>query len=223
MPAQGPLRDRGAAAFQLIETMRWEPGAGILRHGRHLARLKRSAVALGFRFNRGDAERALVLAGDEALRVRLTLAADGQLTVTTQPFTALPQDAVWTVAIASIRLDSREPLLRHKTTLRHAYDAARAERQADDVAEMLLVNERGEVCEGTITSIFADLGDGRLATPPLDCGLLDGVLRSELLETGRAYERVLFPTHLAEARTVFVGNSLRGLIRARLVGQDTSP
>ncbi len=218
MPAQGPLRDRGAAAFQLIETMRREPGAGILRHGRHLARLEGSAKALGFQFRRDMVERALAFAGDEALRVRLTVTADGEVSVSTQPFAPLSPDAVWTVAIASTRLDSRDPLLRHKTTLRHAYDAARAERQASDAAEMLLLNERGEVCEGTITSVFADLGDGHLATPPLDCGLLDGVLRSELLETGKAHERVLLPSHLAEAKSLFVGNSLRGLIRARLVG-----
>lgn len=222
MPAQGPFRDRGAAAFQLIETMRREPGGGILRHGRHLARLERSAMALGFRFERHMVERALVLAGDGALRVRLTLDADGQISVSTQPFTALPPDAVWTVAIASNRLDSRDQLLRHKTTRRQAYDAARAERMASEVAEMLLLNERGELCEGTITSVFSDLGDGRLATPPLDCGLLEGVLRSELLDSGKAYERVLHPTDLAVAKSLFVGNSLRGLIPARLVGQDRS-
>ena len=40
-----------------------------------------------------------------------------------------------------------------------------------------MANERGEICEGTITNIFADFGDGVLMTPRLDCGLLPGVLR----------------------------------------------
>ena len=34
--------------FSLIETMRWEPGTGIVRLRLHLARLKRSAGRLGF-------------------------------------------------------------------------------------------------------------------------------------------------------------------------------
>ena len=55
-----------------------------------------------------------------------------------------------------------------------------------------------------------------LLTPPLACGLLPGVLRARLLREGRAREAVLRPADLA-ARRLFVGNSLRGLIPARLV------
>ena len=40
--------------------------------------------------------------------------------------------------------------------------------------------------------------------------------RSELHESGRAEERVLTPADLAGARALYVGNSLRGLIAARL-------
>jgi 4-amino-4-deoxychorismate lyase len=87
--------------------------------------------------------------------------------------------------------------------------------QADEV---ILLNERGEVCEGTITNIFLDTGDDGLVTAALISGLLPGVLRGELLDTGRAREAVLGPADLADAKALFVGNSLRGLIPARLVG-----
>ena len=87
--------------------------------------------------------------------------------------------------------------------------------QADEV---ILLNERGEVCEGTITNIFADPGDGVLLTPAPACGLLPGVLRGELLDGGRAREAVLGPADLMDAKGVFVGNSLRGLVPARLAG-----
>ncbi len=40
---------------------------------------------------------------------------------------------------------------------------------------------KGEVCEGTITSVFLDDGSGYLKTPPIACGLLAGVLRTELI------------------------------------------
>ena len=82
---------------------------------------------------------------------------------------------------------------------------------------MLLLNERGELCEGTITSLFVDRGDGGpLMTPALGCGLLAGVLRQEMIDTGKAVEAVLTLSDLAAAAAIHVGNSLRGLIGARL-------
>ncbi|MGB8622576.1 MAG: aminotransferase class IV, partial [Paracoccaceae bacterium] len=103
-----------------------------------------------------------------------------------------------------------------KTTRRALYDAARAA-LPDGLDELLYLNQRGEVCEGTITNIFFETGQG-LLTPPLSCGLLPGVLRAELLAQGRAREAVLRPADLGTARAVFVGNSLRGLIRAEIAG-----
>ena len=71
------------------------------------------------------------------------------------------------------------------------------------------------LCEGTITSLFLDDGSGILKTPPLAAGLLAGVLREELLDSGKAVEAVLRPQDLSGA-TIYAGNSLRGLIRAVL-------
>ena len=74
---------------------------------------------------------------------------------------------MWTLRIASTRIDSGDPLLRHKTTRRQVYEAARAEFPRDEADEVLLLNERGEVCEGTITNVFVDIGEPVLVTPPL--------------------------------------------------------
>ena len=83
--------------------------------------------------------------------------------------------------IAKTRLQSEDSLFRHKTTRREPYEAARAEFSKDEADEVILLNERGEVCEGTITNIFAEAADGILLTPPLTSGLLPGVLRAELI------------------------------------------
>ncbi|MGZ9112067.1 MAG: aminotransferase class IV, partial [Rhodoplanes sp.] len=58
---------------------------------------------------------------------------------------------------------------------------------------------------------------GRLLTPPVACGLLDGTLRQELLATraDEVAEAVLRPSDLADADVVLLGNSLRGLIPAQ--------
>jgi 4-amino-4-deoxychorismate lyase len=150
-----------------------------------------------------------------SLRIRLELFPDGRIDVQTAAFTPLATGTVWRLKLAATRLDSTDPLLRHKTSRRALYTAARAEFPAADVDEVILLNERGELCEGTITSLFFDDGTGPLKTPPLASGLLAGVLREELLETGKAVEATLRPEDLSGG-AIFVGNSLRGLIRCTL-------
>jgi len=217
--AQGPLRDGEPAGFDLIETLRWEPGVGFVRLDRHLARLASSAAELGFAFDRERAAATLaeaVRGAQTPMRARLLLPSDGSASVTVQPFAALPEGTLWRLKLASTTLRSGDRLLRHKTTRREAYAQARAEYPTAEVDEVLLANERGEVCEGTITTLFADFGDGILLTPHLDCGLLAGVLRAELLDRGQARQAILPAADLGKAKALFVGNSLRGLIPARL-------
>jgi 4-amino-4-deoxychorismate lyase len=146
----------------------------------------------------------------------LVLSRTGDVGASAQPFEPLPADRVWKLQVARQRLNSSDPLLRHKTTRRQVYVHARAEYLAQQADEVLLLNERGEVCEGTIANLFVDFGDGVLITPRLDCGLLPGVLRGELLDEGKAREAVLTLDRLRSAKAIYVGNSLRGLIPARL-------
>ena len=218
MPAEGTLRDGTAAGFELIETLRWEPEEGFVRLDRHLARLYASAHALGFAADPEAIGEALRECKGERvpLRVRLTLARDGEANATTAPFEPLAKDAVWRLRMAKARLDSTDPLIRHKTTRRQVYETARAEFAREEADEVLLLNERGEVCEGTITNLFIDIGEPVLVTPPLTSGLLPGVLRGSLVEQVTAREAVLTEAHLRGAKAVYVGNSLRGLIRVRL-------
>lgn len=218
MPAERPLRDGREAGFHLIETMRFEPGAGLLRRDMHLARLEDSARALGFAFNHEAIERRLAAldGAGETLRVRLTLRRDGSCAVETFPFAPLADGTIWKIRIASERLFSTDPLLRHKTSRRAVYEAARAEFSPPEADEVLLLNENGQICEGAITSLFVRPDDGPLATPPLESGLLAGVLRAELIAKGLAQEKTLWPIDLAGAAAIFVGNSLRGLIPATL-------
>jgi len=217
--AQGALRDGNKAGFELIETMRWQPASGFLRLNRHLARLHASATDLDFAFDPvkiADALKQAVDGARAAMRLRLVLSDGGHVTASAQPYEQSVADKVWRLQLARTRLDSADALLRHKTSRRDAYQRARAEYLISQADEVVLANERGEVCEGTITNIFADFGDGTLATPRLDCGLLPGVLRGELLDEGRALEAVYTWDKLKSAKAIFVGNSLRGLMPARL-------
>jgi 4-amino-4-deoxychorismate lyase len=220
MPVEGPIRDGNGAGFELIETMRWEPKSGFLRGDRHLARLRASAKALGFDEDPQDAvakAEDMVAGSDVPLRVRLALSRDGTMTVKSEIYEPLPNGAVWRLKLARTRLRSTDPLLRHKTSRRDTYARARSEYGSDQADEVMLANERNEVCEGAITSLFADFGGKALLTPALACGLLAGVLRAELIDNGAAKEAVFSYDDLRSARAVFVGNSLRGLIPAKPV------
>ena len=210
--------DRPVENFSLIETLRFEPETGFVRLRLHLARLQRSARRLGFAAPKnvlGKLEQAV--AGAAApLRVRLTLDREGQAEVTTAPFVPLLPDTVWRLRIAATRLDSSDKLLRFKTTRRGIYEAARAECRPDEADEVLLLNEKDEVCEGTITSVFLEDSADLLRTPPISAGLLAGVLRTELICQRKARVGRIRLDELKD-RTLYVGNSLRGLIRAQLL------
>jgi 4-amino-4-deoxychorismate lyase len=211
--------------FQLFETMRFEPGTGILRMSLHLKRLQTSAERLGF----AGAERAETVLTDYLdslpthpdtdtqgpLRLRLELFRDGEITLTTAPFVLQAPGSVWTLRIAEARTTSTDPLTHHKTTRRELYDAARKEFPAAEADEVILLNEKGEIAEGTITNIFVDDGMDRLLTPPLSSGCLAGVLRTSLICAKKAVNQRLRPEDLV-GKTLYVGNSLRGLIRAEL-------
>lgn len=219
MPAESPLRDGNGAGFELIETLRWEPGAGFVRLDRHLTRLYASAAELSFSCDPRKVGETLANAAGSSnipMRTRLVLSRNGDVSASAQPYEPLSADKVWKLRLARIRLDSTDTLLRHKTTRRHIYVHARAEYLVQQADEVLLANERGELCEGIITNVFADFGDGVLLTPRLDCGLLPGVLRAELLDEGKAHEAVFSFDDLKSAKSAFVGNSLRGLIPAKL-------
>ena len=207
--------------FSLIETMRWQPGEGFVRLDQHMRRLSRSADALGFR----QPQNALAMlkeleTGDTPLRVRLTSNFRGKVEVTATPFEPLPADAVWRLRVAKTRLDSSDTLYRHKTSRREPYEAARAEYSPEEADEVLLLNERDEICEGTITNFFVEDEDGQLLTPPLSSGLLPGILRAELIRQRKARTAVLRLEDI-RGRPIFVGNSLRGLIRAELTEGDS--
>ncbi|PWV97232.1 4-amino-4-deoxychorismate lyase [Hoeflea marina] len=207
--------------FTLIETFRWEPQTGFVRLDQHLRRLSRSADALGFR-QPTDAPALLdaLETGDTPLRVRMSMNFRGRIEITTSPFAPLPEGTVWKLRLASARLNSEDSLYRHKTSRREPYEAARAEFKPEEADEVLMLNERGELCEGTITNLFVGCGDGTFLTPALSSGLLPGVLRAEMIRERKAMSRVLLPADLV-GRPLYVGNSLRGLIRAEFIEEQT--
>lgn len=200
--------------LKLIETLRRENGQ-YPRLAGHLARLRRSAAWFGFGLDEALVQQQLAAQPEAGnWRVRLTLAKSGEIEV--QSF-ALPEEpaGVRYAQVANGRINSADPLRRHKTTERRLYDAALRHLPAGSpIFDVVFLNERGEVAEGARSNVFVER-DGLLLTPALASGCLPGVLRAELLASGRAREAIVKPEDLQSG--FWLGNALRGLIRVELL------
>ncbi len=198
----------GQRPLDLIETMAFDPDAGIPLLERHLARMKASADTLGFAFDRHAARNELQAATFRLrapTRIRLLLSPSGAVAVEVGPMPLSP--ALADVAIVPLPVAPGDYRLRHKTSDRGFYDAARA---AAGTFEILFEAPDGALTEGSFTSLFVPRGD-TLVTPPAG-PLLPGVLRAELIATGKAIEGRLTRDDLAGG--FFVGNATRGLVSA---------
>ena len=233
---KGRFLTEPAPEFKLIETMLWHPESGYWLLDLHLDRLAESAEYFFYSF---DPEK--IKAGLRKLeegfgnslslnnrRVRLTLSKHGEFVITytevpdglfpeINPGVILKQETskdLPTVIISSRSTDSHSPYLYHKTTLRKLYDDERTQAVARGYYEVLFVNEKGEVTEGSYTNIFLQK-DGRLLTPPVSSGLLSGVFRNHLLQEypGIVGEASFTRKDIEQADAVYVGNSVRGLVK----------
>jgi para-aminobenzoate synthetase/4-amino-4-deoxychorismate lyase len=209
--AKGAFLTAGQRRVDLIETMRFDPLEGIALLERHLERMRASAAALGFDFDRHHARNELQAATfrlREARRVRLLLSEAGRIAIEVAPMPA--KVAGMEAAIVPLPVASTDWRLRHKSSDRRFYDDARARA---GTAEVVFEDGDGFLTEGSFTSIFVER-DGVLVTPPLARGLLPGVLRGELIEQSRAVEGELTGSDLRHG--FLLGNALRGLLPATI-------
>jgi para-aminobenzoate synthetase/4-amino-4-deoxychorismate lyase len=210
------LADR-RPAFDLIETMRRDPGGAVWRLEEHLVRLRGSAAFFGFTFDEADTRHAIDQAGvgvdvdvDQPIRLRVVLARNGRVRVTAARLDDGSAEPV-RVAVDDRPVDPTDVFLFHKTTMRSRYEEATARHpDADDV---ILVNDRGEITEASSSNVAVRL-DGRWWTPPLDAGLLPGTERAALLAAGTVAERPIGLADLERAEGIAVFNSVRGWRRA---------
>lgn len=197
-------------AFALIETLRLQDGR-FERLERHIARLSASARYFGRPFDEARCRAVLArVAGDgtQPRRVRVRLDRHGGLEADVDPMPAPPARPA-RFALARRPVDSASLWLYHKTTRRAVYERAAAE--APEAFDVLLWNERHELTEFTRGNVVLEM-DSRALTPARRCGLLDGCLRAELIESGQIEESVLTLDDLARATRVWFVNSLRGRI-----------
>jgi len=225
--------------FQLLETILWCPGQGFWLLERHLKRLADSSEYWGFPCHRErlleeleEVVGAAEVADGRCLRVRLLLYKDGTISVVARDCAKPVMPSVTLassggsrlqVSLADEPLEAEDPFLRHKTTRRKIYEERRAKAEEAGSFEALLINQHGELTEGTFTNLFVRSGL-ELLTPPLACGLLNGVLRQAMLSgdlplpAGMTIrEAILHREDLDGAEAIYLGNSIRGLLEVEFV------
>lgn len=199
--------------FDLIETMRYEPGIGIDLVDRHLARIRESAEYFGFDLPADLGEKLDAFSADRPCRIKLTLTRRGRFSIE-QGDLPPPADGVTAAVATDDPVNPDDRYLFHKTSRREVYERRR--RLYPDQTDVILVNTRGEVTESTIANV-AVLIEGHWYTPPLESGCLPGIRRGLLIEQGRLTERVMTVPELRAAEQIALVSSLRGWRAAELV------
>ncbi|MDD5504582.1 MAG: aminodeoxychorismate synthase component I [Candidatus Omnitrophica bacterium] len=208
------------AGFSLIETMLWRPARGFTLLGLHLKRLSESARYFDFIYER----RAIVkylkdisssFDRTKDYRVRLLLAKDGRPRA---DYSIIREDnAPKQVIISAIKTRSSDKWLFHKTTNRNVYESEYNKHKKLGYYDVLFLNEKGQVTEGAISNVFIEKNN-TYYTPPLECGVLNGVYRRFLIAKSGLdiKEKVMYPEDLLKADNIYLTNAVRGMAKVCL-------
>ncbi len=203
--------------FQLLETILWKNGFSFLEQ--HLLRMKNSAEYFFNPFHRNNINDSLKLSkrsfdSQKTYRVRLLLSKSGSAFIEAKEI--IEQQILPIIKIASDRSNSNDKFLYHKTTHRELYDRYWRKSNEENIIDYIFLNERDELTEGAITNLFIQK-NAKLFTPPLSCGLLNGVYRQEVLRTNpTASEKILTLADIHTADALYICNSVRGWLKVTL-------
>lgn len=199
--------------FEIIETMLLDTSRKYLFLYEHLERLSQSASYWDFPF---DKEQALNLLNDFRLTVekfpeivRISLADDGKMKVTSRAY--IPQTSTVILKLSSHKIDSNNRFLRHKTTHRAVYNNELERAKNDGCFEVIFVNEKNHITEGSVTSIFFKKNK-EWFTPPIDDGLLPGIWRARFIAEHNAIQQSIPLNTIKNFNEIIIGNSVRDIL-----------
>jgi para-aminobenzoate synthetase/4-amino-4-deoxychorismate lyase len=200
--------------FQLIETMLWDQGYPFL--DKHLHRLKQSAEYFDYLLDLAELDSRISkdthsFQPGKKYKVRVTLSQSGRINITSEEIAGEEQPVNLYVMLSDTQTDSNDLFLYHKTTNRSLYVRIYREAVQRGLTDVIFMNERQEITEGAISNVLIERG-GLLLTPPVTCGLLNGVYRSHLINTlPNIVEQVITENDFRNADGIYICNALRGL------------
>ncbi|TAJ67939.1 MAG: 4-amino-4-deoxychorismate lyase [Phenylobacterium sp.] len=226
-----PLDDRGfTLGHGLFETVLWADGR-LGQWDAHVERLERGCRALRLPTPdratfRAAADAALAAAGSpKRAAVRLNWSAgvgdrgldppaelQPRLTAIAAPLGPPPGPA--RLATAHVRRNDRSPASRLKTLSYLDNVIARVEARDAGADEALMLNTAGEVACAAAANVFWVRHD-EVFTPDLDCGVLDGIVRREVIAAchalGVPVQEVFTNAGRIAGAPMFITNSLTGV------------
>jgi len=205
--------------FELFETMLWDSSKKIFLEKLHLDRLKDSAEFYNFKFHREKINDKLQdylknLESESEKIIRLFLAKDGEIRLTTSAYKEQNKDKYYYISLAMRPVDSEDLSLYHKTTNRSVYRNAIGENP--DCDDILLWNEAGNITESTISNVIFKK-DSEYYTPLVSCGLLSGTYRAHLISQGHLKERIIPKAEINLYSEIYLINSVRGKYPVKLI------
>lgn len=186
--------------FQIIETIKVENGK-LLFEKEHFKRMEKSARHFGIKFTYPEIKPEK----DGILRIVL-----GE-TISMEYKELIPHKTD-KITISPIIINSHNDFMYHKTTYRPWFYDSYQKIAKGEVFDEIFFNEKGELTEGSRSNIVLEI-KGKLYTPPVSCGLLNGIYRQQMKNVT---EQILDKSDLEKADKIYCVNSVRGMVEVHL-------
>ncbi|MBZ4661006.1 aminotransferase class IV [Thermotoga petrophila] len=211
----------------VYETLRTYNGIPFAAY-KHYSRLKRSVDFFKIPFSLSFDEFSKVLKTGaqefkQEVRIKVYLFPDsGEIFFVFSPFNVPDVESGVDVKISSVR---RIPDLSTPPTLKITgrTDIVLARREIVDCYDVILLGLNGQVCEGSFSNVFL-VKEGKLITPSLDSGILDGITRENVIKLAKSLEipveeRVVWVWELFESDEMFLTHTSVGVVPVRRLNE----
>ena len=201
---------RKQARFQLITTGKISQ-KNLLFENQHIERLRTASRYFAFPFDAEDLKQKIeeeCRACDyrQDYRLRISLGKSGEIELSRQVLTPLgPSFCQAKLCLQEANL--QQAFTYFKTSYRPHLSLGEQEK--------IYHNQRGELLETSIGNLVLKIA-GKLYTPSIRLGILPGIYRQHLLETGQIEEKVLTLADLVQAEAIYGCNAVRALYKLSL-------
>ena len=202
---------RKQARFKLITTGKINQKQ-LLFENQHLGRLTKASRYFSYPFNPEDLrqkieEECQACDSHQDYRLRIILSKSGEIELSRQLLAPL-SPSFCKAKLCLQEADLNQAFTYFKTTHRPHLNL--------DKQEIIYHNAAGELLETSIGNLVLKI-NGKLYTPPIRLGILPGIYRQHLLETGQVEEKVLTVPDLEQAETIYGCNAVRGLYELEVI------
>ena len=196
---------RKQARFKLITTGKINQ-KNLLFEEEHLERLRKASRYFAFPFDAEDLRQKIeaecqACDANQDYRLRISLSKSGEIEVDRQVLTPL-STSFCQAQLCLQEANLQQAFTYFKTTHRPHLSLGKQEK--------IYHNKLGELLETSIGNLVLKM-NGKLYTPPSQLGLLQGIYRQHLLESGQVKEKVLTIEDLRGAEAIYGCNAVRGL------------